>query len=723
MNRLGKYEVLDTIGTGSMGTVYRAHDASLDREIALKVIRTGVDTDPEIRERFFREARACARLQHPNIITVHDVGESGETAYIAMELLSGRDFRAIIKEKSPIPLEAKIEVVAEICEAVGHAHKRGVLHRDIKPSNLFLVSTGHAKVLDFGIARLSSSQLTVAGKILGTPNYMAPERVLAAPSDGRADLFSIAVFLFELLTYVHPFQDVVIPRRIVEGEPDSLFDHDPTLPVVLDKLITRGLARNPDHRYRTGDEFAADLRAVLDALRQNASPTFSRLQLPSQRALPQEPLSAGSEPLVPRTPVPQGWDPADWRLSEALRLLPQFDAALEKKDVTNARELLREMEGSLGGDNVYREALGASRSRLEQMQTAEPPAQAIGPEDVPPPSVRPPPAERAAAAPVVAPVQPRGGEKRRPLRFYERLARLISSSVHGRRRRAVVSGLTAVSALLIIVAVATVFSSPRIEPAIATARVSVSDAVLRNGPNSTATQLASLQRDSRVNLLARPVARNQQWVRVQPVGPKILTPGYLRATDLKDWQAPDAPTALTIVRDLGSGPGGSPRQIEDQIRGLEEVTRRFADRPEANEARVEIAEMRIAQASAGKTAGSPEQDWRAQAQDALDHLAPAGEDPRLKERVEELRKAALAILPPVPAPIIVEPPPPPPPPPPRPRIDISKTLVEAEQLRQAGNYPQALRLLQQVLAADSGNQTARKMLDKINRGLSSEKEN
>src|SRR5207244_9638829 len=143
------------------------------------------------------------------------------------------------------------------------------------------------------------------------------------PSDGRADLFSVAVFLFELLTYVHPFHDSVIPRRIVQGEPDSLFDHDSRLPVILDRLMCRGLARDPSQRYRTGDEFAADLRAVLDAMRLNSSPTFSRVELPSQRALPDEPSVHSGGEMAPASAVPAGRGPAEWHLSEALRLLPE----------------------------------------------------------------------------------------------------------------------------------------------------------------------------------------------------------------------------------------------------------------------------------------------------------------------------------------------------------------------------------------------------------------
>jgi serine/threonine protein kinase len=364
MSLLGRYEIIEPLGTGAMGSVYRARDTALDREVALKTIRTGVDVDAEIRQRFYSEARACARLQHPGIITVYDLGEVENTAYIAMELLHGADFRRIIQDRQAIPVETKIAAVAQVCEAVAHAHRHGVVHRDIKPSNLFLTEDCRAKVLDFGIARLPSSRLTVAGQILGTPNYMAPEQILARPTDGRSDLFSIAIVFFELLTYSHPFQGTLIPRRIVQGDPDSLFDYDSTLPLILERVLTRGLAKDPDRRYQTGDEFATDLQTVLDAIRQNASPSFSKVELPSQRALSIEtPAPQISGPIE----VPPGVDPHEWRLSEALRLMPEFETAIDNGNASHARAALGQLETRLAGDIRFAEALRLCRSRLSEI--------------------------------------------------------------------------------------------------------------------------------------------------------------------------------------------------------------------------------------------------------------------------------------------------------------------------------------------------------------------
>ena len=374
MALLGRYETMDKLGTGSMGTVFRARDTLLEREVALKVIRTGSDIEPELRERFYREARACGRLQHPAIVAVFDLGEIDNVAWIAMELLEGRDLRKVTDQRLRLPLSIKLEVMAQVCDALSHAHKHGIIHRDIKPSNLFLVEDRRAKVLDFGIARLPSSRLTVANKILGTPNYMAPEQILGKPVDTRSDLFSAAVVFFELLVFAHPFHAQNIPDRIIRGEPDSLFDHDAKLPVLLERILSRGLSQDPTKRYQTGDEFAADLRAVADAVRQDASPTFSRIELPSEREFPTLPMApqtvdAGG---VLLRPPPLGEDPHEWRLSEVLRLIPEFEYAVDRRDSTQATQLFRQLEAIEAVDHRFGEALQLCRVSLSSVsQPAE----------------------------------------------------------------------------------------------------------------------------------------------------------------------------------------------------------------------------------------------------------------------------------------------------------------------------------------------------------------
>jgi len=372
MTTLGRYQIIEKLGAGSMGIVYRARDANLEREVALKTIRTGTEVDLELRERFYREARACARLQHPGIVAVHDLGEADRTAFIAMELLVGSDFRKLIDQRVEIPLPVKVDAMAQICEALAHAHRHGIIHRDVKPSNLFLVEGWRAKVLDFGIARLPSSHLTVAGRILGTPNYMAPEQILGKPTDTRSDLFSAAVVFFEWLVYAHPFQSDLIPKRIAEGRPDSLFDHDPKLPLILEKLLARAMAADPAQRYRSGDEFGGDLRAILDAVRHNASPTFSRLELPSEREAPHAAGAAETRKIDPSllTEPPPGEDPHEWRMSEILRLIPEFESAVDRSDAVSAAQLLAKLTAIESVDSRFRDALGMCRSRFAELNRA-----------------------------------------------------------------------------------------------------------------------------------------------------------------------------------------------------------------------------------------------------------------------------------------------------------------------------------------------------------------
>lgn len=266
MTVLGKYELADQLGSGSMGIVYRARDTMLDRQVALKVLRPESQLDPEIVERFRREARACAQLRHPNLVTVFDLGEAeGGVMYIAMELLDGIDWRAAVKQQLRIPMARKIEFAAEVCEGLGHAHAHGIVHRDVKPGNLFLHLRKQAKILDFGVARLATSVLTRTGRILGTPNYMAPEQITGEKCDSRSDLFSAAIASFELLTGSHPFQARFIPQRIVNDEPDRLRSVNPAYPAELEDALYKAMARDPDERFQTGEELACILRNALES--------------------------------------------------------------------------------------------------------------------------------------------------------------------------------------------------------------------------------------------------------------------------------------------------------------------------------------------------------------------------------------------------------------------------------------------------------------------------
>jgi serine/threonine-protein kinase len=308
MPSIGKYEILEELGSGSMGTVYKGRDTVLDRVVALKTIPTGSRSNYEAQRSFYREARTCARLSHPNIVSVYDLGEEGGTSYIAMELLQGADFRQLIERRQALPLAVKLIAMAQICEGLAYAHREGVIHRDIKPSNLFLLPDGRAKIVDFGIAKFTEAKAMPLPEEPGTPNYMAPEQILGKEYDGRADLFSAAMVFFEFLTFRHPFQGRTIQTRILEDRPDSLFQFDPALPQILERIIEKALARDPNHRYQTGDEFAASLRRLAEALTLTASPVQPALELPPPSnfavsppaARPESGYRTSQNPVLPR---------------------------------------------------------------------------------------------------------------------------------------------------------------------------------------------------------------------------------------------------------------------------------------------------------------------------------------------------------------------------------------------------------------------------------------
>src|SRR6185312_6030097 len=400
MPTLGRYELLQELSSGSMGTVYLSRDTVLDRRVALKTILPGTNLDGELKERFYREARACAQLHHPSIVTIYDFGEQDGVAYIAMELLDGSTLKAIIQERRPIPLPRKIDLSARICDGLAHAHAKGVVHRDVKPSNILVVNESSVKILDFGIARTAASSLTVVGRVLGTPHYMAPEQILGKPCDARSDLFSAAIVIFELLSWTHPFQGQSIPRRIVRETADSLLSADPNLPASLGPVLAKGLAKEPEGRYQTGTEFAAALRAVLREIAGSGTSTGTGLRT-GMFDRPVEP---------PPVQKPRAGESTEYRMSEVLVLLREFDDAMDQNNVTVARNALKKIREVAEGDERFEGAVNQSSERLRELESQLP---AAAPE--PPPAPKPEPRPIAAApAPPPAPTAPKPEPEYKP---------------------------------------------------------------------------------------------------------------------------------------------------------------------------------------------------------------------------------------------------------------------------------------------------------------------
>ncbi|MBI4204694.1 MAG: serine/threonine protein kinase [Betaproteobacteria bacterium] len=283
LTKLGKYEIRRELGKGAMGVVYEGFDPVIERTVAIKTIRPEQlekSQTAEILARFKREAQAAGRLNHPNIVAIYDYGEvvaegdhasaeseSSRVAFIAMEFIKGRELKDHFDANERFPLKEIERIMGELLDALNHAHKNGVTHRDMKPANVILLADGKVKVADFGIARIETSELTQAGTILGTPSYMSPEQFLGQPVDGRSDLFSCGVILYQFLTGEKPFTGTVttIMHKVLKEEPLPPSMLNVTLPPAWDAVVKKAMAKNPAERYQTAAEFSAAIKAVVSS--------------------------------------------------------------------------------------------------------------------------------------------------------------------------------------------------------------------------------------------------------------------------------------------------------------------------------------------------------------------------------------------------------------------------------------------------------------------------
>jgi tRNA A-37 threonylcarbamoyl transferase component Bud32 len=273
VTHVDRYEIEKTLGRGAMGIVYLARDPLIDRRVALKTLRLDVDAEiaDEFRERFLREAQAAGRLNHPGIVTIHDIGEdrSSGVLYIAMEFIDGRDLKQILATGHRFRPSEAARIVADVAVALDYAHQMGVVHRDIKPGNLILTHNGSARIADFGIARMEHSSLTVDGQFIGTPNFMSPEQITGLALDGRSDLFSLGVVLFTLLTGQRPFTAETmheVTRKILEEPPPIPSTVDENVPAAFNPIVMKLLDKDPDKRFQTGAELAKVLAALARSL-------------------------------------------------------------------------------------------------------------------------------------------------------------------------------------------------------------------------------------------------------------------------------------------------------------------------------------------------------------------------------------------------------------------------------------------------------------------------
>ena len=278
--RVGKFELHEIIGEGAMGAVWRAYDSVIRRFVALKLLsRAGRSADAQ--DRFMREARAAGALQHPNIVTVYDLGESDEQLFIAMELVDGRDLSALIAVSEPLALERKLDIVIEVLQGLSYAHERGVIHRDVKPSNVRIASDGSVKIMDFGIARLQSADVTGSGAIVGTPTYMAPEQITNGAITPATDVFAVGCLLYELLGYHKPFEAETVHGvlyQVLTTDPKPLRTMAPSIPAALERVVGKALNKVPEERYETARQMQSALFSIRAGL-SGATDTTERLSL------------------------------------------------------------------------------------------------------------------------------------------------------------------------------------------------------------------------------------------------------------------------------------------------------------------------------------------------------------------------------------------------------------------------------------------------------------
>ncbi|MBI2750894.1 MAG: serine/threonine protein kinase, partial [Burkholderiales bacterium] len=317
--KLGKYVIRRELGRGAMGVVYEGFDPFIERTVAIKTIKPERmdQAASEMLARFKREAQAAGRLNHPNIVSIYEYGEENGTAFIAMEFIKGKELKDYFESCQRFANRDIARIMGEILGALDHAHRNGVTHRDMKPANVIILEGGVVKVADFGIARIESSELTQAGTVLGTPSYMSPEQFLGTPVDGRSDIFSCGVILYQFLTGERPFSGAVttIMHKVLKEEPLAPSMLNTTLPPAWDAVVKRALAKSPAERYQSAAQFAADITAVAegrtpstmtsgaDATLVEAAPDATVVEKTAIR--PSAPVAPAPAPAQPSAAAPQ----------------------------------------------------------------------------------------------------------------------------------------------------------------------------------------------------------------------------------------------------------------------------------------------------------------------------------------------------------------------------------------------------------------------------------
>src|SRR5688572_5421473 len=367
ISMLGRYKIVAEIGQGAMGVVYKAVDPIIDRTVAIKTINLNLSRQEleEYEARFQQEIKAAGRLNHPNIVTIYDVGKTDAVAYMAMEFLEGAELKDIIASGTLLPSDQVVDIIVQVADGLWFAHQQDIVHRDVKPSNIMVMKGGIAKITDFGIARLPNSAVkTMTGLILGSPRYMSPEQVIGKAIDARSDIFSLGVVLYEALTGVAPFDgDNVnaIMYATVNTTPPPPSQHNRAVPAMLDLIVAKAMAKLLEDRYQSIKEFADDLREVrrqMDsnrpaaAIKASTAPAMSRSPAPVlvERHVDTAtmPMNAGGEAKtkeeeVKQLPLAKTFDSFD----ATLRLAAMTDQTEDFRDYITATQKMRAYKGKI----------------------------------------------------------------------------------------------------------------------------------------------------------------------------------------------------------------------------------------------------------------------------------------------------------------------------------------------------------------------------------------
>ena len=269
ISSIGKYRIIELVGEGAMGVVYRAVDTVLERTVAIKVMNESIARQEDLRKRFLHEAQAAGSLQHPNVVTIYDLGEVDGHLFIAMEFVQGVDLEHLIELGEPLSLQARLDIIIDVLTGLSYAHRRGIVHRDIKPANIRVGDDGRAKIMDFGVAHLASSSMTSTGSILGTPSYMAPEQITEGKTSAATDIFAVGGVLYQVLAQMKPFDAPTLQNlffKIITEHPRPVSELMPGLPPALDRIVRKAMEKEPAQRYASALDMANDLTNVRSKL-------------------------------------------------------------------------------------------------------------------------------------------------------------------------------------------------------------------------------------------------------------------------------------------------------------------------------------------------------------------------------------------------------------------------------------------------------------------------